>query len=67
VPEKLIIKLTKEQQKQIKDATGKTIAKLNIDTAATRPISDEELDQVAGGVVPLTFGREKQPKGKSGF
>jgi hypothetical protein len=47
---KLTIKLTGEQQKQILDATGKAIAELNIDLGATGGLSEGELDQVAGGV-----------------
>jgi hypothetical protein len=46
---KLTIKLTADQQKQIKDATGKSITELNIDLAATGGLSDKELEQVAGG------------------
>jgi hypothetical protein len=45
----LTIKLTNEQQKQIRDATGKNIAELNIDLAATGRLTEQELDQVAGG------------------
>ena len=48
---KLTIKLTDEQQKQIKDATGKAIAELNIDVAAISVLTDEDLEQVAGGGV----------------
>ena len=43
---RLSIKLTSEQQKQVKDATGKTVTTLNIDLAS---LSDEELEQVTGG------------------
>ena len=46
---KLTIKLTDEQQKQIKKATGKTLTELNIDLAATGSLRDEELGKVAGG------------------
>jgi hypothetical protein len=48
--DKLTIKLTDEQQKQIKKATGKSIAKLNIDLAATGLLSDTDLGKVVGGV-----------------
>jgi hypothetical protein len=51
----LTIKLTNEQQKQIKDATGKKIAELNIDLAAKGHLTQEELDQVAGGPVKFTY------------
>ena len=46
---KLTIKLTDEQQKQIRDATGKSIAELNLDLASTGHLTEGELDQVAGG------------------
>ncbi|MGA7410842.1 MAG: hypothetical protein WBW33_10175 [Bryobacteraceae bacterium] len=46
---KLTIKLTDEQQKQIKDATGKSITELNIDLASTGQLTEVELEQVAGG------------------
>ena len=46
---KLTIKLTDEQQKQIKDATGRSITELNIDSAATGALGEKDLDQVAGG------------------
>jgi hypothetical protein len=46
---KLTIKLTGDQQKQIKDATGKSITELNIDLASAGGLSQKELDQVAGG------------------
>ena len=48
---KLTIKLTEDQQKQIKDATGKCIAELNIDAGAMGNLTDKELDQVAGGTI----------------
>ena len=47
---KLTIKLTEDQQKQIKAATGHSIKELNIDVAANGQISDQALDHVAGGV-----------------
>jgi hypothetical protein len=46
---KLTIKLTSDQQKQIKDATGKSITELNINLASTGGLSSEDLDKVAGG------------------
>ena len=54
---KLTIKLTEEQQKQIKDATGKSLTELSIDVTAAGNLGEKDLDQVAGG--GLTFGREK--------
>ena len=46
---KLTIKLTDEQQNQIKSATGKTITELNIDLAATGNLTEAELQRVSGG------------------
>jgi hypothetical protein len=46
---KLTIKLTDNQQKQIRDATGKSISELNIDLAAAGHLSEKDLDQVAAG------------------
>lgn len=48
---KLTIKLTEDQQNQIKNATGKTITELNIDVAATGNLTDEDLDKLSGGRV----------------
>ena len=44
------IRLTDDQQKQIKDAMGQTITELNFDAAATSNLTDQDLDQVAGSV-----------------
>ena len=49
--QKLTIKLTEDQQKQIKAATGKSITELNIDLASTGHLTEKELGEVAGGVV----------------
>jgi hypothetical protein len=46
---KLTIKLTGDQQKQIKDATGKSITELNIDLASAGGLSEKDLDKAAGG------------------
>lgn len=43
------ITLTAEQQKQILDATGKSITELNTDLASTGSLSEKELEQAAGG------------------
>ena len=51
---KLTIKLTDDQQKQIKAATGKSITELNIDLASTGHLTEKELGQVAGGVLDKT-------------
>lgn len=47
----LTLKLTKDQQKQIKDATGKDVSELNIDTASTGQLSESDLDRAAGGLM----------------
>jgi hypothetical protein len=47
---KLTIKLTDEQQKQIKAATGESITELKIDLGSTGDLTDVELEQVAGGI-----------------
>jgi hypothetical protein len=49
--DKLTIKLTEEQQNQIKAATGKSITELNINVAATGTLTDQDLDQLSGGRV----------------
>ena len=45
----LNLKLTADQQKQIKEATGKTVAELSIDIASAGQLSEADLDRVAGG------------------
>ena len=47
---KLTIKLTDDQQNQIKNATGRSIFDLNIDLAAMDHLPEKELDNVAGGI-----------------
>jgi hypothetical protein len=46
---KLTIKLTDDQQNQIKAATGRSISELNIDLAATSNLSEQDLDSIVGG------------------
>ena len=46
----IIIQLTSEQQKQIKEKLGKNVTALNVDLAAIGSLSESELDQVSGGV-----------------
>ena len=55
---KLTIKLTDEQQKQIRDATGRSITELNIDLASTGALSEKELADVAGGAVRVYIKQE---------
>jgi hypothetical protein len=46
---KLTITLTNEQQKKIREATGKSLSELTIDLAAPDHVRDEDLEQVVGG------------------
>ncbi len=48
---KLTIKLTDEQQNQIKTATGKSIKELNIDLGAASRLTDKDLEKASGGVI----------------
>ena len=48
---KLTIKLTDDQQSQIRKATGRNITELNIDVAATGSLSEKELEDISGGVI----------------
>jgi hypothetical protein len=50
---KLTIKLTDDQQKQIKETTGRSIAELNIDLNEMGHLSEKELGDVAGGIVAI--------------
>jgi len=55
---KLTIKLTDDQQKQIKEATGKSITELTIDFEAGN-LTMNELDQAVGGVNTSRFNPYK--------
>ena len=56
---KLTIKLTEDQQKQIRDATGKSITELTLDADE---LAEKELDQVAGaGTAQYSIGQVKAP------
>ncbi len=46
---KLSIKLTEEQQNQIQ-ATGKIIRELNIDLQTSGNLSEQDLENIAGGL-----------------
>ena len=46
---KLTIKLTDDQQSQIKKATGRSITELNIDLEATGQLTEKDLDNASGG------------------
>ena len=52
--QKLTIRLTDDQQRQIKNATGKSVTELNIDLASTGHLTEKDLEQVAGGVLDKT-------------
>lgn len=49
------IKLTSEQQKQIKDATGKSLKELDLDLPATGDLTEKELSQISGGVLKIVL------------
>jgi hypothetical protein len=49
----LKIKLTDDQQKQIKETTGRSITELNIDLDQTGHLSEKELGDVAGGILAI--------------
>jgi bacteriocin-like protein len=46
---KMTIQLTTDQQKQIKDATGKDLTELNLTIPAQEELNESELAQVTGG------------------
>jgi len=46
---KLTIKLTADQQSQIKNATGRTVTELNFDLAAVDLLIEEDLGHEVGG------------------
>jgi hypothetical protein len=48
---KLTMTLTNDQQKKIREATGKSLSELTIDLAALDHLGDEDLDRVVGGVL----------------
>ena len=50
----LTIKLTDEQQKQIRDVTGQSVAELSFNFSSSE-LSDQALDQVSGGLIGLLF------------
>ena len=49
--DKLTIRLTDDQQKQIEEATGKKVTALNINLMAVDQLSQSDLDSVSGGEV----------------
>lgn len=57
---KLTIKLTEDQQNQIKASTGHNIKELNIDVAPAGQLSEQALDQVAGGVKTISWAHDDE-------
>ena len=47
----LIIQLTDDQQKQIREATGKTVTELKLELSGKVPLSEAELSKVTGGAM----------------
>ena len=45
----LKLKLTNDQQRQIREATGKDISELNIEVASTGQLTEKDLERVAAG------------------
>lgn len=46
----LKLKLTNDQQRQIREATGKDVSDLNIDLALGGEITEDDLESIAGGL-----------------
>ena len=49
--ENLTLKLTDEQRKQIKEATGKDVSEINIKLASTGRLSEKDLEKVNAGLL----------------
>lgn len=49
VGNRLTIKLTADQQKQFREATGRNVAELHLDLGAAGELSESELDRVSAG------------------
>jgi hypothetical protein len=47
--DKLTVRLTNDQQKQIQEATGQKVTALNLDLMAADQLSQSALDSVSGG------------------
>jgi len=45
----LKLKLTSEQKRQIREATGKDLSEINVDLTSTGQLSEKDLEQVAAG------------------
>lgn len=53
---KLTIRLTDDQQRQFREATGQTVTELTLEPAATNELSDQQLDGIVGGSPKTTGG-----------
>ena len=49
--ESLTLKLTDEQRKQIKEATGKDVSEINIKLPSTDRLSEKDLEKLNAGLV----------------
>ena len=58
------LKLTADQQKQIKAATGKSVPELTVDLSSSGRLSDVDLDQVVGGKGKKSSGGTTTPSPK---
>jgi hypothetical protein len=58
------LKLTADQQKQIKASTGKSVSELKIDLSSSGRLSDIDLDQVVGGKGKKSSGGTTTPPPK---
>jgi hypothetical protein len=45
----LTLKLTSDQRRQIKEATGKDVSEVNIEVGSTDQLTEKDLDRVAAG------------------
>ena len=57
----LTLKLTRDQQKQITETTGKKISEINIDLTSSGRLSELDLDQVVGGKKKFVGGTNLPP------
>jgi len=55
----ITIRLTDDQQRQFREATGQTVTELTLEPAGANELSDQQLDGVVGGSgnTPTTFLR----------
>ena len=54
--EKFKLKLTTDQQRQIREATGTDVSELNIDLASGGEITEDDLEIVTGGTKKSCVG-----------